>query len=147
MCFLLSGVAVLAQYNGNRNSNHTRNQPPATVQESFQRDNPNANNTKWQRENGQWHATYKDADRNRNVHAYYDTRGQHRETRMDWDRKDVPSDLDRRINERYHARGRYNVTRIERPDHDPLFQVKLNIGGVAKIVYTDEKGNEVKYRR
>ena len=73
--FLLCSIVMFAQKNN-------RNKPPAAVQQSFQKDYPNTGNATWHHQrNGQWNATYKDADKNRNVNTYYDRTGRHIETR------------------------------------------------------------------
>jgi hypothetical protein len=67
-------------------------------------------------------------------------------SRVEWDRKNLPSDYDNRIRKKYHT-ANYRITRVERPNNQPsLFELIFNIGGRNKTVYTDERGNEVKYR-
>jgi hypothetical protein len=65
-------------------------------------------------------------------------------SRVEWDRKNLSSDYDKRITSRYHTTN-YRVTRIERPNNPSLFELILNIGGNNRTVYTDERGNQVRY--
>ena len=141
---LLSSTAVFAQRrHHDDNNNNDRNQPPATVQRSFERENPNRNAT-WTQSNNQWHATYKD-DNNRDVEAHYDGYGRRRDTHIAWNRNEVPRDLDDRINRMYHPRN-YNAIRIERPYNQPLFQISLDLGGGRnRTVYMDERGRQRQY--
>lgn len=138
---LLCSSMAFAQrrYDNNRNNNT----PPATVQQNFQRENPNQN-AKWNYRNNEWHATYQD-NNNRNVETYYDRTGRRRDSHIAWNRTDVPRDLDDRINKRYHTTN-YNAVRIERPNSQPLFQISLNMGrGRNRTVYMDEQGRERQY--
>jgi YD repeat-containing protein len=133
--FLLGSTTMFAQ----------RNQPPSSVRESFQRDNP-SRNARWKRENNnEWHATYRDAN-NRNIEAYYDRNGRMRETHTPWNRKDMPSDLDNRIYRMYHTRN-YRAVKIDRPNDEALFQVSFSIGGKNRTVYLDAQGKSKTYRR
>ncbi len=139
---ILSGTILFAQ---NRQRNRNQNQTPQSVQDAFRRDHPNASNANWSRNNNQWHATYKDnSNNNRNVEAYYDSRGRHQYNRIEWDRNNLPKDYDNRIRTKYHTTN-YRVTRIERPNNPSLFELILSIGGRNRTVYTDERGNEVRF--
>ena len=136
--------------NGNMNdrnyggSNDQRN-PPQQVQQSFRRDNPHAADARWGQNNNQWHAQYRDRDyNNRIAQAYYDPRGRHVDTHIQWERSQLPRNVESRIYTRYHTRN-YQVYRVVRPNSFPLFQIILNIGGGNRTVYVDENGNEVPY--
>lgn len=113
----------------------------AQVQLSFQRDYPDARDTRWSQTNNQWHANYRD-NRNRNTDAYYDNYGNRRDTHTGWDRRDVPPYVDSRINRRYHTNGDYRVERIERPNYRPLFQIRI---GTRSPVYMDDRGRRRRY--
>ena len=142
---LSSTLSFAKNRTGDRNDhrNNNRNDPPSTVQQNFQRDNPNRN-ANWSQKNNDWHATYKD-DNARDVNAYYDRRGRRTETRTTWSRNEVPRDLDNRIDRMYHTKN-YNAVRIERPNSQPLFQILLNLGGGRnRTVYMDEKGRQKQY--
>ena len=137
--FLLSSTLVFAQ-----NGRYDRNQPPNTVQQNFQRDNPNRNEVKWSYENNQWRARYKD-DNSRDVDDYYDRYGRRRDTHVYWQRSDMPQDLDRNIDRRYHTNGNYRVIRIERPNTEPLFQITFRSGRRDRTVYMDKDGHNRDY--
>src|SRR5476649_1448818 len=94
--------------------NRDRNQPPERIQQSFQKENTNSGNARWTQSNNQWHASYKD-NNNRNVDAYYDQHGNHKDTHREIDKREVPSIVDERVNNSYHANGHYTATKIERP--------------------------------
>jgi hypothetical protein len=139
---LLSSTIAFAQrrYHDNNRDNNT---PPSTVQQTFQRENPNQN-ANWNYRNNEWHATYKD-NNNRQAETYYDRNGRRRDSHINWDRNEVPRDLDDRINRTYHTRN-YNAVRIERPNSQPLFQISLNLGGGRnRTVYMDEQGRQKQY--
>lgn len=143
---LLSSTAMFAQ-NGRTNPadrSQPSNHAPAKIQQSFQKDNPNTNDARWSEGNNQWHANYKD-NNNRNVDAYYDRNGLRKDTHTTLDKRDVPQNVDSRVNGRYNANGNYNVARIDRPNDQPLFQIKIQRGGSARTVYMDEQGREKRY--
>ena len=140
---LLSSCTLLfAQH---RRDDHN---PPQTIQQAWQKDHPNNQaSPTWQQSNGQWHAHYKDNSSSRDADTYYDQRGRQLATHMQWDRTQLPADYDRTIRTRYHANN-YTVTRIERPNQSGLYQLIMQLtGGKTRTVYTDERGNEVRYRR
>ncbi len=124
--------------------NRNRNQPPAKVQQSFQKENTNPGKARWTQSNNQWHANYKD-NNNRNVDAYYDRNGNHKDTHREIDKREVPPSVDQRINNTYHVNGNYTATKIERPYSQPLFQIKIQTGKSNHTVYMDEKGRNKPY--
>ena len=163
ICMLLLVVmsmnTLMAQQRDERNRNRDqqdqRNQRdqrdhrdvPQPVQRSFQRDNPNYNNVQWSRSGNQWHATYPDRRyNNRNAEVYYDRNGRMRDRHVEWNQNEVPQPVRQNITTRYHVTNGYNVSRIERPNSQPLFQIRLNTGGQSRQVYMDENGREVRYR-
>jgi hypothetical protein len=111
------------------------------VQLSFQRDYPDVQDVRWDQTNDQWHGSYRDG-RNRNMDVYYDNYGNRRETRTEWDRRDVPTNVDSRINRRYHTNGEYRIQRIERPAYRPLFQIRI---GTRRPVYMDDGARRRRY--
>jgi hypothetical protein len=74
---------------------------------------------------------------------YYDNDGNRRATHTEWNRSDVPQNVDDRINRRYHTNGDYKVERIERPASRPLFQIRI---GTRRPVYMDEDARRRRYR-
>ena len=133
---LIGATTVQAQ---SRPDRYDRDRPPVTVQRSFEREYRNSNNVTWSQNNGRWHATY--MDNNRNVEAYYDRNGRRLATHRDLDRNEIPRNLDNRINRMYHPNGDYRVRRIERPGQTSLFEVLIN--GVT--MYLDEQGRKRAY--
>lgn len=142
---LLSSTAIFAQ--GGR-ANTDRNQPanhaPASVQQSFQRDNPGVGDARWSQSNHEWRANYRDNSR-RNVDVYYDRDGVRKDIHRALDRMDVPRNIKSRINSRYGANGNYRVARIERPNEAPMYQVKIQGRGRYRTVYMDEQGRSRQY--
>jgi hypothetical protein len=136
---LICSVTSFAQSRYDRD-----NQPPASIQRSFQRDNPNVTNPSWERRRNEWHATYRD-NNNREAEIYYDNYGRRRDTHISWERTQVPREVDRRFNRRYHYNGDYRVMRIERPRSRPLFQITFQRGGRNRSIYMDERGRETQY--
>ena len=112
------------------------------VQLSFQKDYPNARDVRWIQTNDQWHGHYRD-DRNRDMDVYYDNSGKRYDTHTDWDRRDVPYDVDRKMNRRYSTNGEYKVVRIYRPSYRPLFQISF--GAKSHPVYMDDRGRKRQY--
>jgi len=141
---LLSSTTLFAQ---EQHDNYNRNQqgPPAEVQNSFQRDNPNVNNANWEQTNNQWHGNYKD-NNNRNVDTYYDPTGNRIDTHREIDRRDVPQNVDDWYHRKYKDNGDYRAVRIERPNDIPLFEIRFHKGRRDRIIYMDEHGKKRHYR-
>jgi hypothetical protein len=151
---LISGAVVFAQdrdrdqnrdnRNDNRNYN-ARGDVPNNVWSNFHRDYPNSNDVRWERSGRRgWHGNMRDND-NRNVDVYYDRKGRMVDRHVAWDYRNMPQGYNDRVYNRYHTRD-YRVYRIERPNSSPLFELLLNLGGNSRTVYTDENGNEIRYR-
>jgi len=138
---VLSVTFLFAQNKRQRNNN---NNAPQQVQESFKKDHPDAGNAHWAKSNNRYHASYKRD--NRQTDSYYDDKGNHVYTRTQWDRKSLPADYDKTIQSKYHT-SHYKVAKIERPNDNPLFELQLNLGKKTRTVYTDERGNQVKFKR
>ena len=136
---ILSGTFLFAQNEHQRNNN-----APQQVQESFKKDHPDADNAHWAKSNGRYHASYKHD--NRQTDSYYDEKGDHVYTRTQWDKKSLPADYNTTIRSKYHT-SHYQVAKIERPNDNPLFELRLNVGQKTRTVYTDEQGNQVKFKR
>ena len=149
---VMSISSLSAQDRDSRNRNDDRNRNynrdvPQSVQRSFQRDNPNYNNVQWSKSGNQWHATYPDRNYNdRNSEIYYNRNGRMVDRHIQWNQNEIPQNVRQNIYSRYHVNNGYNVYRIERPNSQPLFQVRLNIGGQNRDVYMDQNGREVRYR-
>ena len=114
------------------------------VQLSFQRDYPDARDVRWIQTNDQWHATYRDSY-DRNNDAYYDQYGRRWDTHTDWDRKDLPRNVDDRFNRRYRHDGEYRVVRIERPAYRPLFEIRFQSGTRDRTIYMNEQARRRRY--
>jgi len=142
--FIFSSITLFAQDNGdnhdrNDNRDNSNNQVPDKVQHSFQQDYPNAQKTRWDNTNGKWHATYKDQD-NRNADTYYNTDAQRIDTHTAYKQDELPSKVQENANKKYHSK--YNTYRIDRPNSQPLYQIKLQSGSTT---YMDENGRKRKY--
>jgi len=135
--FLLGSVTLFAQ--DNRDDHERNNQVPDNVQHSFQRDNPNAQNPRWENKNGQWHSAYRDKD-NRDVDAYYDGNGQRIDTHSHYDDNELPDRVRIVAHKRYHSN--YKTYRIDRPNSQVLFQIRLDDG---RNFYYDEHGKKRHY--
>ena len=135
--FLVSS-ATFAQH-------RAQNQPPVTVQRSFERENAGSNNATWMKTSNQWHANYRD-NNNHNVDAYYDRNGRRVDTHREVDRREVPQNVDSRLNSMYHANGNYKAIKIERPNSQPLFQIQIQSGSSRnRTIYMDEQGRTRSY--
>ena len=135
----MSSFSLFAQDNRENSNHQNRGNVPAPVQRSFQKDYPNVQNPQWNNSNGQWHGTYKDQN-NRNVQSNYNTRGQRIDTHVEYDNKELPDNVRNTANKRYSSS--YKTYRIERPNSQPLFQIKTQNG---HTVYMDENGRQRKY--
>jgi hypothetical protein len=131
--FILSSTTLFAQ--GNRDKN-----VPTNVQHSFQQDYPKAQNPQWNNSNGQWHGTYKDQN-NRNVETHYKSNGQRIDTHIPYNQNELPSKVRDVANKKYNTN--YSSNRIERPNSQPLYQIKSQSGSTT---YMDENGKRSKYK-
>ncbi len=146
--FILSGTTLFAQdYRGDQKKNmyqdnRSNNGRPEEVRRSFDRDYPNAQNAQWNNSNGQWHASFRDQN-NKNIETYYDYNGRRIDTHTPYDQNEFPSNVRDRADRRYNANGNYNGYRIDRPDNEPLFQLKIESG---RSIYMNENGKKRKYK-
>jgi hypothetical protein len=132
-------------YNDNRNY-YARGDVPSNVWNSFHRDYPDVNDVRWQRNGRGWIAIYNDRNYNREIQSYYNRRGRRMDSHAYVDRRDLPYDFDRRFESRYHPQNGYQVYRIDRPGGPVVYQVILNDGNENRTIYTDQYGNEIRYR-
>src|SRR5579872_2464176 len=143
MFFTLISLAVASQLI----AQDSRHRAPAAVQQSFQKDYPEARNPQWSSTNGQWHADFTDhsqSDRGEMV-AHYDQSGHHVDSHIPYDRNDVPAPVIEKTQRSYPGARDDNYTRIEHPGGKPLFQVNLHIQGKSRTMYVDDSGKERKY--
>ena len=153
MLFLINIALAFAQdrdrdreYRRDSRSYSARGDVPERVWNSFHRDYPNAEYPQWQHLGKEWHATYKDRDHGgRNVETYYDRRGRRIDSHIEWNRRELPEDFDQHIYDRYHTRD-YEVYRIERSGRPSIFQIILNLDNGRRSIFTDEYGNEIRFR-
>jgi hypothetical protein len=144
--FILIGATLSAQDRRTNNDNNQQtDNAPSNVQQSFHRDNPNVNETKWNKGNNQWHANYKD-NNNRNVDTYYDPNGNRIDTHIPLDKRDVPPTVDERVNIKFNIGGNYRAAKIDRPNDQPLFEIKFHKGRRDRTIYMDEHGRKRHYR-
>ena len=137
---IMSTSTVFAQDNrDNHNHQNRDNNVPTPVQRSFQKDYPNVQNPQWNNTNGQWHGRYKD-ENNRDVESHYNGRGQRIDTHITYDQKELPENVRNNANRRYSPN--YKTYRIERPNSQPLYQIRTQNG---RTVYMDENGRQRKY--
>lgn len=140
---LLGNTMIFSQVgHSKKNRNQPVNYAPVPVQQSFQKENPDANDARWSQNNHEWRANYRD-NRSHNVDAYYDRNGIHKDTHRALDKMDVPRNINRGITAKYG--GNYRVARIERPNEAPVLQVKVQNSGRSQTLYMDEQGNKRQY--
>jgi len=125
----------------------SQQQVPTNVQRSFQRDYPQANDTRWTHNGNHWNANFTDRSPGDNgeMISHYDHKGRHLDSHIPYNRDDVPPMVRERMEKRYRNGRDYRYTRIEQYGGQPLFQVRLNIGGQQKTTYVDEQGRERSY--
>lgn len=146
--FILSCTTLFAQDNRNdqnRNmdkDNKYNNGRPDEVRRSFERDYPNAQNPQWNNSNGQWHASFRDQN-NKNIETHYDNYGRRIDTHTPYDQNEFPGNVRDRADRRYNTNGNYNGYRIDRPDYEPLFQLKIQSG---RTIYMNENGEKRRYK-
>jgi hypothetical protein len=136
---LLSSASLFAQDDHRQDGDNNR--VPDNVQRSFQREYPNAQNPQWQNTNGQWHSTYRDKD-NREAESYYNLDGRRIDTHYSYNNNDLPPRVRERADRRYQSN--YLAYRVERPNAQPLFQIR--IGDNDRANYYDENGRKRRYR-
>jgi hypothetical protein len=144
---ILSSSTVFAQQRHDDNHQENNNNVPAPVQQSFQKDNPQANNPQWQQDqnnNNRWHATYRD-NNDRNTDSYYDQDGTRIETHITLGKKDIPVNIDAKVNSRYNDNGDYRAERIESSNYQPIYRIHYHRRNKEKIVYMDEHGKRRHY--
>ena len=120
---------------------------PENVRQNFHRDFPDANNARWSRNNGQWHANFDDRsseDRGEMV-AHYDRNGRYIDSHIPYARQDVPTPVYNSAHRRYSHQNNLNFIRIENPGMGDLFQVRVNINGRTRTSYYDENGRARQY--
>ncbi len=120
---------------------------PQKVQQTFQRDYPQASDATWSKSNNQWHAQFTDKSPNDDgeMVAHYSQNGKHISSTIPYDDNDVPAAVVKRVHSKYRNAKDYRYTRIDQPNGTSLFQVLLNIGGTDKTIYLDEQGKQQKY--
>ncbi len=151
---LLCTIALFAQDNDDHRDKDRKDQQnnsqyynvPDNVQHSFQQDHPNSRNARWQNNNGQWHATYRDLD-DKDHDAYYDNDGRRLDMRngdrnrgQAYNQNEIPYKLRRRLDRRYHSD--YRAIRIDREGSPVLFEITF---GNGNVVYYDENGRRADY--
>lgn len=151
---LLCTIASFAQDNDDHRDKDRKEQQnnsqyynvPDNVQRSFQQDYPNGRNPRWQNNNGQWHAIYRDQD-DRDHDAYYDNNGRRLEMQngdrnrgQGYNETELPYKLKRKLDRRY--RSGYRTNRIYREGSPAIFEITFDNGNV---MYYDESGRRVNY--
>src|SRR5579872_6640976 len=104
---------------------------PRNVQQRFQRDYPQAADTRWSSSGNEYHADFTDRspnDRGEMV-AHYDRNGHHLDSHIPYDRNDVPSSVVHHVEGSYPGSRDQSYTRIERPGTRPVFQVSMTFKG------------------
>lgn len=145
MLFVVAALGIGRMAHGQ--DHRSQQQVPTNVQRSFQRDYPQASDTRWSRNGSQWNANFIDRSPSDNgeMVSHYDHNGRHLDSHIPYNRNDVPSMVRDRMEKRYPHGRDYRYTRIEQYRGQPLFQVRLNIGGQQKTTYVDDQGRERVY--
>jgi hypothetical protein len=125
---------------------HSHAQAPSTVTESFQKDYPDAKQPQWKQSNGQWNANFKRTSDNHNVAAYYDGKGQHIDSHVNLHKTDVPAPVVDRVSSKYPGGHVSQYTKIERPNDNEVYQVKVKQHNKSRTVYVDGQGKDQSYR-
>lgn len=139
MLFIAASNLVIAQ--------DSRNNAPPNVRQSFHRDFPAADNPRWSRSNGQWHANFDDrsSDDRGEMVAHYDQTGRYIDAHVPYAQQDVPTVVYERARRRYHRQHGLHFIRIEHPGLGDFFQVRVNVNGRTRTSYYDEQGREKEY--
>ena len=138
-------VVIFAAANFANAQEHNRN-PPATINQSFHKDYPEAGNATWSHSNNEWHANFNDRsaeDRGEMV-AHYDQSGRHIDSHVPYARQDVPAPVYNSARKRYQDDNE-RYTRIEHPTKGDFFEVRGRVHGKARTSYYDEQGRERNY--
>ena len=123
-----------------------RQMPPQRVRESFQREYPQVEPSRWHRNNDGWSADFEDrAHDNGEVTANFDIRGRHLDTHIYYDNGDVPAPIVQNLHQRYQGSDGYEVTRIDRPDHHHYYQARFRSHNKQRTIYMDDRGREQQF--
>lgn len=145
--FIFSVILFSGTYVTFAQDNHDNNRdqrPPSNVQNRFRKDYPDAKETQWQQNNGQWNANFKDNRHDGNVKTYYDKNGRRVDTHIPWQQSAIPVPVTKRVNTRYHS-DYSNTERIERPGQKPVYKLHVKEHDKDRTIYMDENGHEKRY--
>jgi hypothetical protein len=133
--FLLFSTIGFSQ---EKNENRTQTgDAPDKVRGSFQKDNAESSNAKWDMRNNQWHVNYND-NTGKSSDAYYDNGGNRLETHTHLSRKDVPDNVDHAINTKYGFNGSYDAERIDKPNYRTIYKIKYQRKNRERTLFLDE---------
>lgn len=126
--------------NGNGNSK-VRTNIPTQVRNSFNTDYPNASDTVWTKQQGDWTVNFRNnAFRST---ATYHSNGERLDTRTNMPSQQAPAPVLGEIQKRFPQANPKDIIKIEKPKNPNLFQVMINEGGKLKAILFDEKGKLV----
>ena len=122
---------------GNGNSK-TRINIPTQVRNSFNADYPNAVNTVWTKNRGDWTVTFGHGIWNST--ATYHSNGERVDTRTRVRKDQTPRPVQDEIFKRFPQTNPKDIIKIEKPKNPNLFQVVVEQAGKKKTLVFDEKG-------
>lgn len=126
----------------NQNGNgKTKINIPTQVRNSFNADYPNAVNTFWTKNRGDWTVTFGHGIWNST--ATYHSNGERVDTRTPVRRDQTPRPVQDEIFKRFPQTNPKDILKIEKPKNPSLFQVKVEQAGIMKTLVFDEKGKLV----
>ena len=127
---------------GGKGPKFSKNQP-AKVRAAFQRDYPGAINVRWSKYRGDWTATFGNGIFTST--AVYHANGDRRDTRTPVVRRDLPVKIEDIFKKR-PATQLGDIIKIEVPKGvKDIFRIKTTADGIAKYLFYDTDGNEIKY--
>jgi hypothetical protein len=136
LCMLLVFIAF----------SQSKNNPPANVRESFQKEYPQSKSSEWVHSSAGWSVNFEDKDHNYGeVTANFDNKGNHLETDIPFDNKDVPAPVIQNVKSKYPKTPDYDVTRIDRSGENSVYKVNLKDKNSNHTIYLDEKGQKKDY--
>ncbi len=122
---------------GNGNSKNSIN-IPTQVRNSFNADYPNAVNTVWTKNRGDWTVTFRNNIWNST--ATYHSNGERVDTRTRVRKDQTPRPVQDEIYKRFPQTNPKDIFKIEKPKNPNLFQVVVEQAGKKKTLVFDEKG-------
>jgi hypothetical protein len=134
LTFLFGGLLITAFPQGGH-------RPPGSVSQSFRKEYPHSNPSRWTHSGSGWSVEFEDKDNdNGEVTAHFDSKGRHVDTQIPYDEGDVPAPVKDNLRKLYPGSDNYAYTRIDRAGDKPVYKASFTHRKKHKIKYVDQQG-------